>query len=230
MIKKHIGIAGLILTMLILLSGCSRVGSKSADMSVIYVATSILSLVLLLGYCILVKKKEIWFLVLFSAVTIVNVGYLSISLSSTLDEALLSNRISYLGSVFLPVSMLMTILKTCRIKLKKWMVAAILGISAVVFIIAASPGYLDIYYKEVTLVTIDGASVLEKVYGPLHSIYLYYLLLHFSAMIGVVIFAIVTKRIKSGTYAVMILISVMINISVWSSWLILISSFCPFPI
>lgn len=215
MIKKHIGIAGLVLTMLVLLSGCSRVGSKSADMSVIYVATSILSLVLLLGYCILVKKKEIWFLVLFSAVTIVNVGYLSISLSSTLDEALLSNRISYLGSVFLPVSMLMTILKTCRIKLKKWMVATILGISAVVFIIAASPGYLDIYYKEVTLVTIDGASVLEKVYGPLHSIYLYYLLLHFSAMIGVVIFAIITKRIKSGTYAVMILISVMINISVW---------------
>ena len=215
MTKKHIGIAGLILTMLISLSGCSQVGSKSANMSIIYMATSILSLILLLGYCFLVKKKELWFLVLFSAVSVVNVGYLSLSLSNTLEEALLSNRISYLGSIFLPVSMLMTILKTCRIRLKKWMVGVILGISVVVFLISASPGYLDIYYKEVTLVTIDGAAVLEKVYGPLHSIYLYYLVLHFTAMIAVVIFARITKRIESGTYAVMILGAVLINISVW---------------
>ena len=215
MTKKHIGVSGLILTMLIFLSGCSHVGSKSANMSVIYIATSILSLALLLGYCFLVKKKELWFLVLFSAVTVVNVGYLSLSLSGTLEEALLSNRISYLGSVFLPVSMLMTILKTCRISLKKWVTGVILGISALVFLIAASPGYLDIYYKEVTLVTIDGASALEKVYGPLHSVYLYYLLLHFSAMIAVVIFARISKRIKSGTYAVMLLSAVTLNICVW---------------
>ena len=215
MTKKHIGVAGLILAVLISLSGCSQVGSKSANMSIIYMATSILSLALLLGYCFLVKKKELWFLVLFSAVTVVNVGYLSLSMSNTLEEALLSNRISYLGSVFLPVSMLMIILKTCRIKLKKWITGVILGISAVVFLIAASPGYLDIYYKEVTLVTIDGASVLEKVYGPLHSIYLYYLVLHFTAMIAVVIFARITNRIQSGTYAVMILSAVLINISVW---------------
>ena len=215
MTKKHIGISGLILAMLISLSGCSQVGSKSANMSAIYIATSFLSLILLLGYCFLVKKKELWFLVLFSAVTVVNVGYLSLSLSNTLDEALLSNRISYLGSVFLPVSMLMTILKTCKIKLKKWIVAIILGISTVVFLIAASPGYLDIYYKDVTLVTIDGASVLEKVYGPLHSIYLYYLVLHFTAMIAVVIFAKITKRIESGTYATMILSAVIINIGIW---------------
>lgn len=215
MIKKYIGIACLIFSVLISLSGCSPVGSKSANITVIYIATSILSLLLLLGYCFLVKKKELWFLILFSAVTVVNVGYLSLSLSNTLEEALLSNRISYLGSVFLPVSMLMTILKSCKIKLKKWMVAAILGVSAVVFLIAASPGYLDIYYKEVTLVTIDGASALEKVYGPLHSVYLYYLVLHFIAMIGVVIFARITKRIESSTYAVMILIAVTINISVW---------------
>lgn len=215
MTKKHIGIGALLLSMLVLLSGCSQVGSKSANMSAIYIVTSVLSLTLLLGYCLLVKKKEIWFLVLFSAVTVVNVGYLSLSLSGTLEEALLSNRVAYFGSVLLPVSMLMTILKTCKIKLNKWMIAAILSISAVVFLIAASPGYLDVYYKEVSLVIIDGATVLEKVYGPLHSVYLYYLVLHFSAMIGIVIFARITKRIQSSAYAVIILCSVMINIGVW---------------
>lgn len=215
MTKKHIGIASLILTVLISLSGCSEVGSKSANMSAIYTTTTILSFLLLLGYSFLIKKKEPWFLVLFSAVTVVNIGYLTLSLSTTLDSALLSNRIAYLGSVFLPVSMLMSILKTCRIKLKKWMVSCILGISLVVFLIAASPGFLDIYYKEVSLVNINGVSVLEKVYGPLHSVYLYYLLLHFASMIGVIIYSRVSKRIKSSVHAVVLLGSVIVNIGVW---------------
>ena len=215
MTKKHIGISGLILTMLISLSGCSQVGSKSANMSAIYMVTAVMSLLMLLGYCFLIRKKEPWFLVLFSAVMVVNVGYLGLSLSTTLNEALLSNRISYLGSVFLPVSMLMTILKTCKIKLKKWVVGIVLGISVIVFLIAASPGYLDIYYKEVSLVTINGVSVLQKVYGPLHSIYLYYLMLHFATMIGVIIYARVSKKIKSSIHAVVLLGAVMVNIGVW---------------
>ena len=53
------------------------------------------------------KKREPWFLVLFSSIFIVNAGYFWISVSRTLSEALLANRISYLGSVFLPLSMLM---------------------------------------------------------------------------------------------------------------------------
>lgn len=215
MTKKYIGIGSIVLPLLILLSGCSQVGSKSADMSAIYAVTSLLALALLFGYCFLVKKKDPWFLVLFSAVMVVNIGYLTLSLSSTLNEALLANRISYLGSVFLPVSMLMSILRICRIKLKNWMVGIILGISAVVFLIAASPGYLDVYYKEVSLITVNGISALEKVYGPLHSVYLYYLLLHFSSMIGVIIYAKISKRIKSSIHAIVILGSVSVNIGVW---------------
>lgn len=215
MAKKFIGIGSVLLTVLISLSGCSKIGSKSADMSVIYLATTILSFILLLSYSFLVKKKEPWFIVLFSAVMVVNVGYLTLSLSTTLESALLSNQIAYLGSVFLPVSMLMTILKTCKIKLKSWMISIIMGISMVVFLIAASPGYLDIYYKEVSLVTVNGVSVLEKVYGPLHSVYLYYLLIHFASMIGVVIYARVSKRIKSSVHAIVLLGSVLVNIGVW---------------
>lgn len=215
MSKKIISIFGLILPMLISFTGCGYVGSKSANMSAIYIVTSILSLLLLLGYILLVKKKEHWILLLFSAVAVVNIGYLSLSLSSTLNEALLANRIAYLGSVFLPVSMLMTILKTCNITLKKWMISAIIGISIVVFLIAASPGYLDIYYKEVTLITVNGMSVLEKVYGPLHSVYLYYLILHFTAMIGIIVYAKMSKRIKSILHASVILCAVLVNISVW---------------
>ncbi|MBR3971749.1 MAG: hypothetical protein IKJ83_02555 [Ruminococcus sp.] len=111
--------------------------------------------------------------------------------------------------------MLMSILKTCKISIKKWLTGVLLGVSILVFFIAASPGYLDIYYKEVTLVTVGGATTLEKVYGPLHSIYLYYLLGYFSTMIGVIIFAGVKKKVTSNVRGVILLSSVFVNIGVW---------------
>lgn len=212
---KKIPIIGSMILALLSIGGCSGVGNKSATLSAIYIATSVLSVILLLGYCTLIKKRQPWFILLFSAVAVVNIGYLSLSVSSTLNEALLSNRIAYLGSVFLPVSMLMTILKNCRISIPKWTVSVILIISAVVFLIAASPGYLDIYYKEVTLIKVNGATILDKVYGPLHSIYLYYLISHFAAMLGVIIYARISKKIKSSTQAILLLTAVFINICVW---------------
>ena len=212
---KKLTIIGSMFLILLSFGGCSGVGNKSATISAIYIATSILSVILLLGYCTLIKKRQPWFILLFSAVAVVNIGYLSLSFSSTLNEALLSNRIAYLGSVFLPVSMLMTILKTCKITIPKWAVSVIMLISVIVFLIAASPGYLDIYYKEVTLVKINGATVLDKVYGPLHSIYLYYLLGHFAAMLSVIIYARVSKKIKSSSQAILLLTAVFINICVW---------------
>ena len=212
---KKLSIVGSMLLILLSFGGCSGVGNKNATISAIYISTSILSVILLLGYCTLIKERQPWFILLFSAVAVVNIGYLSLSVSSTLNEALLSNRVAYLGSVFLPVSMLMAILKTCRIIIPKWTVSVIMLLSAVVFLIAASPGYLDIYYKEVTLVKVNGATVLDKVYGPLHSIYLYYLMGHFAAMLAVIIYARVSKKIKSSPKSILLLTAVFINLCVW---------------
>ena len=214
MIKKLFKLACVILAMFSL-GGCSAVGSKTATISSVYIATSISAFLLLAAYWFMIKKKEPWFILLFSSILVVNIGYLSLSLSTNLNEALLSNRISYLGSVFLPLSMFMVILKNCKIKLPRWGLGALLGVSIIVFLIAASPGYLDIYYKEVSLVTVNGATVLEKDYGPLHSIYLYYLVGYFCSMIGIIVYARVKKKLRSTTHAILLLSTVLINISVW---------------
>lgn len=108
-------------TMLFLLTGCGPIGDKTASLSVIYIATALISSVVLAVYCCIIKKKDLWFLLLFSMISVVNLGYLSLSFSVTLEEALLANRISYLGSVFLPFSMLFIILNVCKYRYKKWL-------------------------------------------------------------------------------------------------------------
>ena len=179
----------------IFLSGCTGIGDKATSLSVIYLMTTIFSLILLLGYFLFIKKKEVWFVILFISVFVVNAGYFSLSISDTLDGALWANRISYLGSVFLPLSMIMTILNISKLKYKKWLPGVLLGISVAVFFVAASPGYSDIYYKSVTLEKINGVSVLDKEYGSWHSIYLFYLLGYFGVMVAASIHAIVKKKI-----------------------------------
>ena len=210
----------------IFLLGCTEVafaagqemsmrGGGLNGMSIIYGILAGISLMLLVGYSALVKKKEIWLLFLFVSIFLVNAGYFSLSLSKTLGEALLANRIAYLGSVFLPFFMLMTIAGVCNYPCKKWMVGVLICINVVVFLIAASPGYMDWYYKEVTLVFVDGAAKLKKVYGPLHNIYFVFLFSYFAMMIGLILRAKKRKWLHSAKHAILLLVVVLLNILFW---------------
>lgn len=197
------------------LTGCNSIGEKAASLSNIYGASAVLSGLLLVGCCLVLRKKRQWFILLFSSVLIVNIGYTFLSLSTCLEAALWANRVSYLGSVFLPFAMLMIILHVTNTRCKKWVSVALFALAVIMFLIAASPGILPIYYKEVSFRIVDGAGVLVKVYGPLHPLYLFYLVGYFGAMIVVILRASVKNTIDSTAHAIIIAIAVFVNIGVW---------------
>lgn len=197
------------------LSGCSSVADGAASRSIIYGVAAVLSALLLIGCLFLVRKKRQWFVLLFSSVLVVNIGYTVLSVSSGLEMALWANRVSYLGSVFLPLAMLMIILNITNTRTNRWVPVSLFSLAVVVFLIAASPGILPIYYKEVSFEVVNGVSTLVKVYGPLHPLYLVYLLGYFSAMIAVIIRASIKKTFDSTAHAVIIAMAVFVNIGVW---------------
>lgn len=197
------------------LNGCSSVGAKTESLLGVYIATAVISLLLLIAYFCLVKKRNLWFILLFLSVFVVNIGYLSLAISSTLEEALLANRISYLGSVFLPLSMLMIIINNKKLRYPKALPYILVGVSIIVFIIAATPGYLDIYYKDVSLVSLNGVSSLDKVYGPWHFSYLLFLMSYFGVMIFIIVRSIVKNKTESITHSVILTFAVGVNIGVW---------------
>ncbi len=206
----------LIITLAItVFSGCANVGEKTASLSLLYGVCAVISLFILVSYCIFFKKKELWFILLFSSVLVVNSGYLALSVSGSVEEALLANRIAYLGSAFLPMFMLMIIMEVAKIKRSKWLVFALVILGVVMFILAASPGYSDIYYKDATIKTVNGVTVLCKTYGPLHSLYLYYLLGYFSVIIGVTIHSALKNKLEYIVQTIMLIFAVFVNIGVW---------------
>lgn len=185
------------------------------NISVIYGVVAVISLLLAISYCVFIRKKEMWLVWLYFSVFIANLGYFTLSISKTLEEALLANRIAYLGCVFLPLFMLVVIGKVCNTPLTKVAIILCMVVSSVVFFIAASPGYTDWYYKEVTFTIVEGGAKLQKVYGPLHNLYYAYLFMYFAAMIGLIVYAVGKKKITSYKHSALLAVVVLLNILIW---------------
>ena len=184
-------------------------------MIITYAIMALIAIILLIGYSALVRKKEPWLLLLYICVTIVNVGYFLLSISKTVEFAIIANDIAYFGSVFLSMSMLLTIVRLCGFDVKKKLVLILSVIGFAMFTIVATSGILPWYYKEISLAFVDGAAKLQKVYGVLHPTYLFYLLAYFSAMIACIIQSIRKKMIASQKHAVLLAVIVFGNIAVW---------------
>lgn len=185
------------------------------NMTGIYGIVAFIALLLMFGYQKLIKKKELCLSYIYFAVFTVNAGYFLLSISRTLKGALNANRLVYLASVFLPLAMLVTIMNICQITYKRKHLAVLIFAGIVVFGLAASGGYLDIYYKNVILEFRNGAAILLKEYGPFHSFYGMYLLSYFVAMIGFILYAMKKKKRVPYKIAVFVLVIVLGNLSTW---------------
>lgn len=184
-------------------------------MSIFYGIVCLISFILLIVYFIIDKKREKWLMCVFISVLVCNTGYFMLSISRNLNLALISNSIAYIGNIFLPFFMLMLILEICNIKHSKILTYSLLAVGLVMIFITTSGGYLPIYYKKVTLQVIEGGALLIKDYGVLHSLYYVYLFGYMIAMISIIIYAIIKKKITSKMHAIFLSIIVLGNILVW---------------
>ena len=186
-------------------------------MVIAYSFIFVLSLLLPIGYYFFVRKgqKEPWLLVLFMAVCVVNLGYLLLSLSKTVEFALFANKIVYFGQVLVPLCMFMLISKLSGFTYKKWVNYTLIGIGVLMFSLVLTTGHIDWYYKSVELIYADGAAKLVKEYGFLHPTNLIYVLAYFIAMIAVISVSIKKNKGKSQKLVGLMLVVVFGNIGMW---------------
>ena len=170
---------------------------------------------LLIAYSVIVKTKEFWLTMLHVCVSVVNLGYLIMSLANTVEFAVFGNDVAYLGSVFLSMCMFLTIVRLCGFEIKKPHVITCVTLGAVMLAIIVSSPMIPLYYKSVDIEMIDGSAKLIKEYGVLHPIYMVYLLGYFAAMIGTIIHSVRKKKIGNPKLAGFIAAIVCSNIVMW---------------
>lgn len=161
------------------------------------------------------KQREPWLLVLYLCVCVVNLGYLLLSLSKTIEFALAANKIAYLGQVFLTMCMYKIISKLCGFHHKRWVTYALIGLAILMYSMVLTTGHLDWYYKSVSLTFVDGAAKLVKDYGVLHPVYTVYVILYLVAMLVTIFYSLGAKKVGSHKLAGLMLGVVFGNIGMW---------------
>jgi len=161
------------------------------------------------------KQNEPWLFVLFVCVSVVTLGYHLISVSNNVNFALWANKITYLGQVLAPVCMFMIISKLCGFTYKKWVITLVIALAVLMYGIVFTTGWLDWYYKTVTLAYADGGAYLVKEYGVLHPTNLVYVVAYFVAMLVVIGISLFKNKSASQKLAGFMLIIVVGNIAMW---------------
>jgi len=180
-----------------------------------YGITTALSVLFFVLYRILVKKREFWLSLLFACIAVVNVGYLMLSLAQSVEFAIFANDLAYLGSVFLSMCMLFTIIKLCGYKVTKAHVITCISLGTIMFLIIATSGILPWYYKSVGIEIVNGGTKLVKEYGVLHPVYAVYLVAYFLAMLVTIIHSAIKKHIAAQKFSIVMLGIVIINLFIW---------------
>ena len=177
----------------------------------------IISTLLILIYFITVKKRkeEFWLLNLILCVSIVNLGYLLISTSKTVNFALFANKIVYFGQVFIPMSMVMIITKLCGFKFNKGIIGLLTFFAFIMFGIVCTTGYTNWYYTNAYIEHYAGATILHKEYGFLHPTNLIYVIIYFIAMILILCLSYKKNKISYQKQVTIMLIIVLGNILMW---------------
>lgn len=184
-------------------------------MSLAYGITALIALCMV-GVCVAAdKKRDVWLLLVFVSVSVCDLGYFMISVSRDLSAALNSNRIAYLGSVFLPYFMLMMVLRFCGIRRGRTLTILLAAVGIFMLGVTTSPGILPIYYSSVDITFTGGATQLVREYGPLHALYYVYLIGYMLSMVGVTLYAIAKRKIRSRRHTAMLLCVVLCNIVIW---------------
>lgn len=164
-----------------------------------YLVTTLLTFIslIILIFSFEVKKVNYYFMVMTILLAIANGGYLAIALSDNMREAILGNKICYLGGCFVPVVTLMLLCTICNYNVPTWMRVGLYSYSFIVYAMVLTIGYSDIYYKEAHLEEYRGVTVLAHTYGAGHKFFYVIMYGYMVAQIGVVLYSVFKKKAVS---------------------------------
>ena len=162
---------------------------------VFYSTLTILCFINLLIYCMQSHSRlNVCYLLIFLGLSASTVGYLLVAVSTSLEEAILANKLTYISGCFVTMLVMFAIFGMLKIKITPKLAIPFICASGLVYAFAMMAGYNDLFYKKVTMEKINGITILSKVYGPLHNVY--YILLYAYIVINVVsiIYAFAKRR------------------------------------
>ena len=201
-----------------------------------YESLMALSVVMLVIYNIVYRKSfNIFFTLIFTFIPVALYGYYLMATAEDLPTALMGQKIIYFGGTFTPLFILFVILNLCKVSLKQWMKTGLLVLTLLTFFSVMSIGKKDWYYKSVSFKRVDlGAfgsyGSLDKVYGPMHTVFYAVVFFLFLLAILATIYGSRKKAEVSGSIVRLLAVTVGVTVFAFFVGRKLIDAFDPVPL
>lgn len=157
------------------------------------------------------KKTDYYIKLLFILICAANLGYLALGVSQTLEEAVLANKITYLGGCFMPPVMAACMCALCNIKLPHWVEIVCMSFSVFVYCMVLTTGFSDFYYSGMELSKVYDATSLAVEHGYGYGFFYVILYGYMIADIVITVIAAMKKHVtKRNLYLLITLQSVTI--------------------
>ncbi len=128
------------------------------------------------------KHFDVNITAIFLLIPIANLGNVFMAYADNLDQALVANRITYLGGIYLTFFITFSIFNLCEIKVPALIRTLLLVMNSVVYGFVLTTGNNPYFYKTVSFTKVDGLGMLVKEYGHVHTVF--YLLILFYLLTG----------------------------------------------
>lgn len=144
------------------------------------------------------NRTKSYYTTMFHLISIQIAGHLFLALSTDLNEAILANKMAYIGAVYIPMLFFLGELTLCNIKISIRLNIILFTISTIVICLAASAGWSNIFYEKIELVQHNGMTDFTAVYGPAHA--LFNIVLAFYLVSGFIVFVYSLLKNKNISY------------------------------
>lgn len=170
-----------------------------------YLICFVLAFILFLWQILSDERRSVTQHIMLFVAVVANGGYCALLHASNLQEAILAQKIIYIGGCFLPMLYFITVCEICHVNIKRGILCGLYVVQGIVYGSVCTIGWRDCYYKQVQFHIQNGMPYLTKEYGPLHMLYVITMYLYFALALVTVVRA-VYKRMSISTKNVVIML------------------------
>ncbi|MBR6043996.1 MAG: HD domain-containing protein [Ruminococcus sp.] len=163
--------------------------------SLFYEISFLASLVLLAIYSFIYHKRfDVHITLIFVLVPVCNLGYVLLSHSTSINEAVAVNKLTYIGACYLMLLITETVFSLCDIHLNRWIRAVMYILSSIVYISVLTDDRMGIFYKSITFERVKDTVILTKEYAFMRYAMSALVIVYFSMSIGAMVYSYFRKN------------------------------------
>lgn len=170
---------------------------KIDGICMVIIFLTLLTVVAAINFCLQYRvnpKQTGPYPLLFFCAFIACLGHLLLAFSTNVDQAILSNKMIYLGSMFLPVLTFKACLSICKIKFPAWSYDILLLIVFVVLALSMTVGFNGFYYKTIKFIQTNGVGNFSAEYAIGHDIFNFVMVGFVIINVSLIVFAFIKKK------------------------------------